>query len=134
MKYLWLLFAFVTSAHANTVSNTQTVKFNFWDNHSFYACSYVERMSENFAKKLGATNISVDCDGGLPYHTWVSAEITFTTPEHSEPIVSKLRVNEACQFNKELIEKLLPAFSPTEVKRKGFCSDSNGKLRYTVTH
>lgn len=125
---------FSAPAFSATGDTTTTVKFNYWESHSMYACSYVENQALGYVNKLGGTDASVDCKGGLPWNNWVSAEITFKPSMDKSLKETKIRVNQSCDFNQKLIEKLLPAFNPTDVKRKGVCWDSNGRLRYTITH
>lgn len=131
---VFVLTMIATSVGWSDATKTSTIKFSYWERHSLYACSYVEGRAQFFAKKLGATNVEVDCKGGLPHNDWVQAEITFSTPANSEERTTKIRINEACDFNQKLLEKMLPAFEPSEVVRKGVCWDSQGRLRYTITH
>lgn len=135
MTVIFIGFATMTTSKAYSETNLTTVKFDYWSSHSYYACSYVEQKAHFFAEKLGATDITVKCTGGLPWNDWVSADISYAVPmKKSVAEVTKLRVNEACDFNQKLIEKIIPTFNPTEVKRKGVCWDSSGRLRYSVTH
>lgn len=131
---MFLAVLISTSAALSEEVKTSTIKFNYWERHSYYSCSYVEGRAELFAKKLGASSVEVDCKGGLPHNDWVQAEITLKTSVNAESNTTKIRINEACDFNQKLLEKMLPAFEPSEVVRKGACWDSSGRLRYTITH
>lgn len=132
-----LVFSSATISLFSSIADAEptVIKFQYWENHSLYSCSYVEGQAERIAKKLRATDIKVKCTGGLPWNEWVSAKISFVVPEkQNESTVTTLRVNEACDFNQKLIEKIVPAFNPSEVTRKGVCWESKGRLRYTIIH
>lgn len=147
MKNLFIAAALILGSWANASAAEiipatwaeRTVKFDYFSNRSFYACSYVESRAEKVLKALGATSVKVKCRGGLPWDNWVSADITFEAlAADAQGVVNaqvdtvKLTVKEACDFHEDLIKTLLPSLAVTKVERKGFCNDSQGRLRYKI--
>ncbi|MCB0348711.1 MAG: hypothetical protein KDD37_07740 [Bdellovibrionales bacterium] len=113
--------------------------FTYNSHLAFYACSYAERQAEKYIEQMGGEVVKIRCTGGLPDSRYVSLRLKFVSYKstnsadaiNSEWINVKLRGNESCEFNKKLIEHLLPQFETRNLLAKEFCDVARGRYLYS---
>lgn len=141
MKKLTAVIAMVLSLGAFAVE--QEVNFTYFGNEeigtrSYHNCDSVESSAKSILKKLGATDISVRCTGGLD--VWsrmalpVNLRASFNTPVvtgESYEIV-KLR-GDNCGLETRMIKSFLKVFTNIEVlKERSNCGMSRATYSFEL--
>lgn len=110
---------------------------------SYYSCDYVEAQTEKVLEMFGATEIDVNCSGGISYgQIWmpVSVRAEFTAPvvsETSTTTVTKYKGdtwNPSCGINVAIVKNLLPKFANVQVlKKSDSCAFQSSNFEYTFS-
>ncbi|HXH29695.1 MAG TPA: hypothetical protein VNJ01_02670 [Bacteriovoracaceae bacterium] len=115
-------------------------------NQSYYDCEDVRRNVISSLKALGATDLNVNCYGGLNtfggYHTPNSISAKFSVPVSlTAETARKTTVNfrpqdafyPACDLNVGILEEMLPLFpNVTVVTANNFCFDGRTRWNYSL--
>lgn len=110
-------------------------------NQTFYNCDWAENQVESHLESLGAVNVSVSCSGGIEWN-WTSpifVRAKFDVPVNGAVTESRtLAGREACSFNTELLDKVIPMFPGVTLNsRRSSCMGGRTdmwKYELTVTH
>ncbi len=116
----------------------QESTFTYSSNRAYYACSYAEAQTKKYIQQMGGEVVKVRCSGGFPDSPFVTVNMHFTNFKASnsadamtsEWMVVKIRGNESCEFNKKLVEHLLPQFETRNLQAREFCNVSEGRYQY----
>ncbi len=141
MKKLFTVLALVLSVSAFAADNK--VSFGYsghegWGT-SYYSCDYVEAQTEKVLELFGATDVSVQCSGGIQMGTmWpVSVTARFNSPVLSGRDMAEVvklkgdNWNPACGLNVTIVKSLLPSFKNVSVvKKSDSCAFSNSNYSY----
>lgn len=142
MKKLTAVIAMVLSLGA--FATEQSVEVTIFGNEagwtqSYYNCDYVEDTAKSLLKKLGATDISARCTGGLD--PWMRIALPATVrSEFNLPVVTgettevvKIRGRD-CVLNTKLMKSFLKVFTNVEViKARTSCfGGSNDSFSYEL--
>jgi hypothetical protein len=111
-------------------------------NVTYFNCDSVEGQVETLIEKLGGTNVSVRCTGGLdtwrsmpPMPAYVTA--TFDTVGGTGAVENVTIKSPAwdsnCELNVPAMEALLPAFSNIKVvSKRASCFDNSSRWSYSL--
>lgn len=133
------VFTLTAFAHNETVSFTHN-GIETWG-RVYYACSYVESQTKSHLEALGATNIDVDCRGGIEWdRMWpVSVTATFDAPALQGNEVAVVKTiksrpgNESCSINVLIMKTILPKFGNVSVlEKRDRCSGPNTRWSYKL--
>ncbi|MBY0517623.1 MAG: hypothetical protein K2P81_11975 [Bacteriovoracaceae bacterium] len=144
ISLLALVFCFQAAAF-------ETVRFNYTDfgndgfSRNYYSCSFAEATLESHLETLGASNISVNCFGGI--ESWgvspVSLSATFDVPTataanhtraNAVKIQSSNRFEQSCFFNTKLLKELVKVFPNVENRStRQSCFDNSSRWSWDVT-
>ena len=136
--------AFAVEFTTTTFSHTDTGIDGF--SRNYYSCDFAESALESHLEKLGASNISVSCSGGIEYN-WgmfpvnlaARFDMPSATPENhtrseNTRVSSRSFGNSSCNFHTKLLNKLLPLFTNVKVNAKrATCMDNDSRWSYDVT-
>ena len=142
-----LIAAVLCALSLSAVAATETVKFSHngietWG-RSYFSCDTVEAQTERALKALGATQINVDCTGGIrPGQMWLPVSVTASFEvaalQGNETAVTKTIKSrpgqESCSMNVLIMKSVLPKFSNvTVLEKRDRCSSPNTRWSYTVS-
>jgi len=109
----------------------QEVTVSYWGheggNEHYYSCDLARATAESHLVKLGATEIEVNCSGGIQPSGSMQAiylNATFNTPDVGDRYVEEVieirgdAFNPACGLNVAIIRQFLKVFSNVEVLKK----------------
>lgn len=112
-------------------------------NYSYYNCDSVEDTVESHLEKLGATNISVRCSGGLQYPSpmppmpaFVKASFDAPVPNGGvvENVTLKARFDQNCEVNTTALNAILPQMpSVTVLAKRDSCFDNRTRWFYDLS-
>jgi hypothetical protein len=140
MPYLMILLALSLNALAQSVNVSFTYFGNEGNRQSYYACSYVENQAEKYLELLGATDIDVQCFGGIN-PSWVapvSLDASFEVPQlsGSEGEIVEIKGdhwNPSCGINVRMIREFLKKFPHVKVlKKDDHCAFSSSNYYYQL--
>jgi len=125
------------------VLQTQNVQFTYSNPNSFYACDYVVNETKSMLQGLGAQNVNVQCNGGIPYENFNSVSATFstvdpaTTSEKSTLMGTisnaTLEAHESCDLHLRIYENVIKSFQVYAQQENDTCWDSQGDFQANVT-
>lgn len=129
MKKLLVLAAMALSL--NSFAADVNVSFTHWGNNSgnqsYYACSYVEDQAHMYLDLFGATDVQVNCTGGIQ-NSWymqpVSVRASFNLPILSgTELVENVTIKgdafrPACALNVQMIREFLKVMPHISVIKK----------------
>ena len=129
---------FVTKTFKHTDSGIDGFSRNY------YNCDWAEKTVESHLEKLGASNITVNCTGGIEHDiSWgmwpVSIVAKFDVPADrtmTENVVLKSsnRADSACYFHTKLLNKLLATLVHVTVNsKKTNCMDNSSRWSYDLS-
>lgn len=117
---------------------------NWSGNYTMVSCDYAEYVAQDFMRKLGATNVSVNCSGGIqPYGVYpINLNVNYDAVVLGER--TRVRTididsqvwNSNCVFDTRLMRTLLREFKnvkPVSQFDSCFQSDSRYSYRLDVT-
>ena len=144
MKKILCLVALTLSFTA--VAFEEKVSFTHFENqgwgYAYYSCDYAESQTEKHLEVLGATNVSVRCNGGIEHgRMWpVSVTATFDAPVLSGREIAEVvkvkgdRRNPSCGLNVAIWKAILPKFSNvTVLSKKDSCSFADTNYSYELS-
>lgn len=111
-------------------------------NYTFFNCDSVEGQVETLIEKLGGTNVSVRCTGGLdpwssmpPMPAYVTA--TFDNAGGTGAVENVTIKSQAwdsnCELNVTALESLLPKFENIKVvSKRASCFDNSSRWSYNL--
>jgi hypothetical protein len=106
---------------------------------SYYSCDYVEARTEQVLEMFGATQVQVDCSGGIEFGRMSPVMVTasFEAPalvgtEVAQTVKYRGDVwNPSCGINVKIVKSVLPKFSNvTVVKKSDSCAFQNTNYSY----
>ncbi|GEM_PF-6532437 len=125
-----LIFQAIFFASFTAFSAEQEVQFIYYgteeDYEAYYACSYASDQADIYLKSMGATDIKIDCKGGLrgPYdwHDPLKLVASFNyAPLSQEVEIKSDHLFTACAMNTRMIKefvKVIPGVSILEKRDK----------------
>lgn len=136
MASLAIIFSF-------SAASAEKFSFTYFGNEgwgqTYYACDYVEAQTEKVLEMFGATEISVNCFGGIDFGrvSPVSISATFEAPVlmgNEAPAMVKYQgdsFNPACGVNVAIVKAALPKFSNVKVlKKSDSCAFASSNFSY----
>ncbi len=143
------IIALVTLALSLSSLAAEKVSFSYAGNEgwgqTFYSCDYAESQTEAYLELFGATEIDVNCFGGISAGTIISP--VSVTAKFELPVLNGTEVaqvvdvkgdtwNPACGINVYIVKRLLPKFSNVKVLSKSdACAfqSSNYSYKFSIT-
>jgi hypothetical protein len=117
-------------------SQTKTIDFYYQSFETYYSCSGAEDGVRSLLKTLGARNIESTCNGGLSFG-FVDVKASFDVATAGDAYASwqtvKIRTNGGCDFDKQLLALVLPAFSTDNVSIRESCFAGQQGLEGTLS-
>jgi hypothetical protein len=119
----------------------QEVSFSYFNFNAYYSCSYVEGVAYKILADLGATDVEVDCQGGLPDTTgnWVTTRFLSareTTADKStrtaKAVDVGIELRESCDLHDTIVREVAKGFDVKAFSKKGVCWDSAGNASYKL--
>ncbi len=117
----------------------QEVSFDYAGRYQSYHCDFVRAETTAILRKLGATEIEVFCDGGLPNNRGSHIDAFFvalrqTTEDKStrQAELAPVEFNfvSSCDLRDTLITSLLESFDVSGLTKGGTCRNSRGSLDF----
>ena len=121
---------------------TQNINFFYANPDSFYSCDYVRHLTRTTLQQLGATNVHVQCNGGLPYDSTNSVTASFLTAQPAPAGVKTalmgtvsnvaLVAHDECDLNLQIYESVIKHFHVYSQQEDDTCWDSSGDFQAKV--
>ncbi len=142
---LLMMSTFSTAAFASEAAPGSTFNYTFFGNSSgrytMVACSYAEYVAADFMEKLGATEVSIQCTGGI--EPWgirpLTIRATYTAPDLSEGGQTETVLIESdgrdanCSFDTGLMRALLRDFpNAKKVRASDACFNHDSHYSYEL--
>lgn len=117
----------------------QEISFEFYSNRSSYHCDFIRAETIAMLRHLGATDIDVECEGGLPYRgrneiTARFISVRQTTNDKSTRMATMTPVmfnfSTSCDLHDVLVQNILTGFDTFDYVAEGSCRGSRGALSY----
>ncbi len=134
--------AVTTGQRVPSVLVTQNINFFYASATSFYSCDYVRHLTRVTLQQLGATNIQVQCDGGLPYESSNSVTASFSTKQPAPTGIKTALVgtvsnvalvaHDSCDLNLQIYESVIKHFHIYSQQEDNTCWDSSGDFQAKV--